>query len=118
MMFRLQTPGSRLQAPGPRLQAPGFRLQTAGRGLLNRLVIGGLAACVGVVPATATTQQPEPPKFETSAEVVLVDVTVVSDNGEPVTGLTASDFKLLVNGQPRQVHTVQFISSRGMKAPV
>jgi VWFA-related protein len=49
---------------------------------------------------------------------VLVDVTVVSNDGEPVTGLTASDFKLIVNGQPRQVHTVQFISSRGMKAPV
>ncbi|HUE89909.1 MAG TPA: VWA domain-containing protein [Vicinamibacterales bacterium] len=63
-------------------------------------------------------QQPEQPKFETSAEVVLVDVTVVSGNGEPVTGLTADDFKLIVNGQPRAVHTVQFISSRGMKAPV
>lgn len=63
-------------------------------------------------------QQPEQPRFETSAEVVLVDVTVVSGDGEPVTGLTASDFKLMVNGQPRPVHTVQFISSRGMKAPV
>jgi VWFA-related protein len=63
-------------------------------------------------------QEPQQPKFDTSAEVVLVDVTVVSGNGEPVTGLTASDFKLLVNGEPRQVHTVQFISSRGMKAPL
>src|SRR5687768_1692884 len=60
----------------------------------------------------------EQPKFETGAEVVLVDVTVSSANGEPVTGLTAADFKLTVNGQPRQVHTVQFISSRGMAAPV
>ena len=74
--------------------------------------------CGDVVSAAATEQQPEQPRFETSAEVVLVDVTVVSGNGEPVTGLTASDFKLVVNGQPRPVHTVQFITSRGMKAPV
>jgi VWFA-related protein len=66
----------------------------------------------------AQEQKPDQPRFETSAEVVLVDVSVVSKDGEPVTGLTASDFKLTVNGQPRAVHTVQFISSRGMKAPV
>jgi VWFA-related protein len=77
------------------------------------------AGWIGVTPA-ATAQEPKPeqPRFETSAEVVLVDVTVVSSDGEPVTGLTANDFKLMVNGQPRSVHTVQFISSRGMKAPV
>jgi VWFA-related protein len=82
------------------------------------LAIGCLAMCMTAIPAMAAGQQPEQPKFETSAEVVLVDVTVVSDTGEPVTGLTAGDFKLTVNGQPRQVHTAQFISSRGMKAPV
>ena len=70
------------------------------------------------VATTVAQQKPEQPKFETSAEVVLVDVTVSSANGEPVTGLTAADFKLTVNGQPRAVHTLQFISSRGMKPPV
>ena len=58
---------------------------------------------------------PPPPQFEAHADVVLVDVTVVSGNGDPVTGLTAADFALEVNGQPRSVHTVQFISSLGMK---
>jgi VWFA-related protein len=79
-----------------------------------------LLSCLLALGATllAGQQKPEQPRFETSAEVVLVDVTVVSGDGEPVTGLTASDFKLTVNGQPRPVHTVQFISSRGMKAPV
>lgn len=64
----------------------------------------------------AQEPQPDQPRFETSAEVVLVDVSVVGTDGEPVTGLTANDFKLTVNGQPRPVHTVQFISSRGSKA--
>jgi VWFA-related protein len=115
---------SRPQAPGSRLQAPGSKPQAAGCGrqrgsyLQTTLLIGWIAVCGGVVLAAAMEQQPEQPKFETSAEVVLVDVTVVSGNGEPVTGLTASDFKLLVNGQPRPVHTAQFITSRGMKAPV
>ncbi len=62
----------------------------------------------------AVQQQPRPPRpqFETRADVVLVDVTVVSGNGEPVEGLTAADFQLTINGQVRDVNTVQFISSR------
>jgi VWFA-related protein len=74
--------------------------------------------CVFGGSSFAQEPQPEQPKFETGAEVVLVDVSVVSNDGEPVTGLTESDFKLIVNGQPRAIHTVQFVSSRGMKAPV
>ena len=68
--------------------------------------------------APAAPQQPQTPRaqFESRADVVLVDVTVVSDNGEPVSGLTAADFQLTVNGTPRQVHTAQFISSMGTKA--
>jgi VWFA-related protein len=77
-----------------------------------------IASLLVGVTLLAQEQKPDQPRFETTAEVVLVDVTVVSGNGEPVTGLTASDFKLLVNGQPRPVHTVQFVTSRGMKAPV
>jgi hypothetical protein len=88
------------------------------RSPLPALVIG-LAALLASAPARAQEPpQPEQPRFETTAEVVLVDVTVASSNGEPVTGLTAKDFKLVVNGQPRPVHTVQFVTSRGMKAPV
>ena len=89
----------RLQASGPRLQA-----------------IAVLLAAAGI--AGAQEQKPEQPRFEARAELVLVDVNVVSSNGEPVAGLTASDFKITVNGEPRPVHTVQFISSRGLKAPV
>ena len=69
--------------------------------------------------APASAQKPQTPtaQFEARADVVLVDVTVVSDKGEPVTGLASADFQLTVNGTPRAVHTVQFISSMGTKAP-
>lgn len=73
--------------------------------------------CCAFVAVASEAQEPAPqPKFETGAEVVLVDVSVLGDKGEPVSDLTASDFKLTVNGQPRPVHTVQFISARGMAA--
>lgn len=85
---------------------------------MKRLLLSCLLALGASAPLLAQPQKPEQPRFETTAEVVLVDVTVVSNDGEPVTGLTATDFKLTVNGEPRPVHTVQFISSRGMKAPV
>ena len=66
-------------------------------------------------PPPTAAQLPPQPQFEARTDIVLVDVTVVSGNGDPVTGLTASDFVLEVNGRPRSVHTVQFISSLGMK---
>lgn len=77
-----------------------------------------LGASLAIAGMAFAQEKPSQPRFEASAEVVLVDVTVVAKDGEPVTGLTADDFTLTVNGQPRAVHTVQFISSRGMKAPV
>jgi VWFA-related protein len=97
------------------------QLPSAVRVFITCCAVGVLCGSArGALAQEPAPQQPKPeqPKFETGAEVVLVDVTVSSSNGEPVTGLTAADFKLTVNGQPRQVHTVQFISSRGMAAPV
>ena len=57
-----------------------------------------LLACCTVASAVAQEQKPAP-KFETRTELVLVDVSVTSSNGEPVTGLTEKDFTLNVNGQ-------------------
>ncbi|MBY0493033.1 MAG: VWA domain-containing protein [Cyanobacteria bacterium] len=60
-------------------------------------------------------QQPAPqvprPSFETKAEIVLVDVNVVDREAKPVPALTDADFELEVNGQPRKIESVQFIST-------
>jgi VWFA-related protein len=64
-------------------------------------------------PSNQATQSQPRPQFEARADVVLVDVTVISGNGEPVNDLKAEDFQLTVNGQTRSVHTLQYISSRG-----
>jgi VWFA-related protein len=56
-------------------------------------------------------QQPPRPQFETKAELVLVDVNVVDRDAKPVSTLAAADFTLEVNGQPRPIASVQFIST-------
>ena len=61
-------------------------------------------------PAAQPPQLPRP-TFETKAEIVLVDVNVVDRDAKPVPTLTPADFELEVNGQPRQIESIQFIST-------
>lgn len=61
-------------------------------------------------PASEPQQMPRP-AFETRAEIVLVDVNVVDRDARPVATLTEADFELEVNGQPRKLQSVQFIST-------
>lgn len=70
---------------------------------LSAIVIAGTLAL--------QAQQIPKPSFETKAELVLVDVNVVDREAKPVTTLTPADFELEVNGQPRKIDTVQFIST-------
>ena len=86
-----------------RLSAVGSRLSAIGA-----MVLG----CAVVVAAQqpATPQVPRP-SFETKAEIVLVDVNVVDRDAKPVSTLTASDFELEVNGQPRTINSLQFIAT-------
>ncbi len=48
---------------------------------------------------------PPPAVFRAGTELVQVDVTVLDGRRQPVTGLTAADFTVLENGQPRAVET-------------
>jgi VWFA-related protein len=60
-------------------------------------------------------QQPAQQRFDARAEVVLVDVSVLDNDGRPVEGLTAADFDLAVNGQARAIQNVQYISTLGAR---
>ncbi|MDP2053945.1 MAG: hypothetical protein Q8L75_09935, partial [Acidobacteriota bacterium] len=82
----------------------------------RRLVLAtGLAMSLALAAVSAQQQPPTPqaprPVFETQTEIVLVDVTVVDRDAKPVPTLTAADFELQVNGQPRPIQSVQFIST-------
>jgi VWFA-related protein len=50
------------------------------------------------------------PIFRTGVDVVAVDVTVVDDDGHPIEGLTPQDFVILVEGKPRRIVSLEFIS--------
>jgi VWFA-related protein len=69
-------------------------------------------------PEAVRPQQPTLPRptFDAKAELVLVDVTVADRTGTPVPDLTAADFELQVNGQPRPIQSLQFISTTPAEA--
>ncbi|MGH9384929.1 MAG: VWA domain-containing protein [Vicinamibacterales bacterium] len=62
---------------------------------------------------TKPAGQPELPRptFDTKTELVLVDVTVVDRESNQVPDLTTADVDLQVNGQPRSIASLQFVST-------
>jgi VWFA-related protein len=56
----------------------------------------------------AVVAAPQPP-FKSGVERILVDVQVVDTQGRPIPALTAADFEVRVDQQPRAVASVQFV---------
>jgi hypothetical protein len=80
---------------------------------MARLSVFVIGYSLFLLCAGLRAQQPQAPRpvFETKAELVLVDVNVVDRESKPVPTLTAGDFTLEVNGQPRPIASIQFIST-------
>jgi len=68
------------------------------------------AAATQAQPPPPQTQQPETPRFRTSVEVTPLDISVVDDRGKPVQGLAPEDFSVRIDGQPRKVVSVEWVS--------
>jgi VWFA-related protein len=66
-------------------------------------------------PATQDpkTQDPKPqvPVFRAGVELVTVDITALDSNGRQVTDLTASELAVEIDGDKRQVSSVEYIRS-------
>src|SRR3954454_20698370 len=58
-------------------------------------------ALILLASATALAQPQEIPRFKSGVDVVQFTVTVLDKDRHPISGLTASDFEVLVDGQPR-----------------
>jgi VWFA-related protein len=56
-------------------------------------------------------QAPQAPVFRAGVELVSVDVTALDANGRQVTDLTAGEFQVEIDGDKRQVSTVEYIRS-------
>jgi VWFA-related protein len=76
-------------------------------------LIAVAVATVMVVVGVSAQQQPALPRptFDTKAELVLIDVNVIDRDARPVPTLTVDDFELQVNGQPRMIDSLQFVST-------
>lgn len=73
--------------------------------LLAIAVAGGVDAAWGGQEG----QQPAAPVFRSGVELIRLDVTVVDENGAPVSDLTADDFEVKVGGEVRPVVTSRFL---------
>ena len=72
--------------------------------------VTALAAVALGAASSAAWQQA--PVFRAGVDLVTIDATVVDDRGQPIGGLTADQFVLKVDGQPRRIVAVQFVSRR------
>ncbi len=66
------------------------------------LVVALLGASLGAAP--------QQPVFRSGIDVVAVDVLVVDKNGHPIPGLKPDDFTVTVDGKPRRITSVEFLS--------
>src|SRR5215204_6286843 len=64
---------------------------------------------VGLVVVSLVGQAQEP-VFRAGVDLVTVDAIVVDKDGRPLTGLTADDFVLTVDGKPRQIDAFELVA--------
>ncbi len=75
-------------------------------GLTATLAVGALTVGFAQDPP----QQPAP-VVRLAVDLVPVDISILGDDGRPVTGLVAKDFALDVDGRPRRIVSAQYVSS-------
>ena len=66
------------------------------------LVATGVWLLIGTTPLLAWGQT-APYTLQVNSRVVLTDVTVTDKQGNPITGLTENDFRLLDNGKSQKL---------------
>ncbi len=61
--------------------------------------------------------QQGPPTFRAATEAIVIDVSVLDRNRQPVRGLIAADFTILEDGQPQAIRTFKEIDLGGDTRP-
>jgi VWFA-related protein len=71
------------------------------------------------VPTTAQAPAPQQAPFQTSVDIVAVDLSVLDRDGRPVTDLQPREITILVDGQPRTVASLTFwqFGARAIASP-
>lgn len=81
---------------------------------MRQRILGGALALAGAAGLVAGAQQPS---FRAGTELVVVDVSVLGKDGEPVRGLQPSDFTVTIDGKPRAVRTLEYVDQSAAPAP-
>jgi len=76
--------------------------------MVNRVGFTRAGLVAVAVLSVAAAQQA--PVFRAGVDLVTVDATVVDGQGNPIEGLRPDDFELKVDGQPRRVVSLEFVS--------
>ncbi|MGH9382164.1 MAG: VWA domain-containing protein [Thermoanaerobaculia bacterium] len=73
-----------------------------------------VTALVLILPLLAGAQEPPPGQFEGEVDVteVFLDVVVTDRQGQPVPGLQAGDFVVTEDGEPVEVTSVEYYTTR------
>jgi VWFA-related protein len=71
-----------------------------------------LAAAGSLLSAAAIQQRNDYQRFVGQTDVVVVDVSVLDGNRQPIRELTSSDFTILENGRPQKVEYFRHIELR------
>ena len=79
------------------------------------LPIAALACAIGLHAQQAPG--PQIPSFRSGVDLVQVDVSVLDRDRKPVRGLTATDFTLIVDGQPAPVEAFTTVTVGAVTAP-
>ena len=84
---------------------------------MSRPLLGAVVAAA-VASAVVVAQEPQA-TFRSSIDLVRVDVNVLDKNGQPITGLSAGDFAISVDGKSRRVVSAEYVRSspRGQREP-
>jgi hypothetical protein len=68
-----------------------------------------LAGTIVLAQGPPAPQAPETPRFRAAANVVVVEATVVDRDGDVVKALGADDFKVEVDGKPREIVSAELV---------
>ena len=76
-------------------------------GLVALCLLGAALPLTAQSPASPPPFNPQVPTLQMSTRVVLTDVTVTDSHGNPIHGLTSSDFRIFDNGRPQSLDSFE-----------